>query len=657
MDKTKKCFEMFTFKHCDLRCSKTCRKPLKKRGQVAEKCCNRYISALRQTIFRQALPDLNYIYDCKVRCISLKDLSCKEALKRTKEWMEGPEISRALRRKGRSERLGGRMAFKLLKKCLPTPCKCFGDGIEEWKAARQIPACGTIPNGFYKFLRKEVREIFPIGWDKGFYKAISENVVNTSSCTERSGKFGGAAVAFDIDQYLLDVQGLNYIDSGTFSFKIVETSGKRRPLTIMPARYNCLRPVHKILFDRLRKEKWCLIGDPTPEKFKRAGFKYKDKILSGDYKSATDNLDLRISHAILEELLDTSTSIPDELKDFCLRSLYPTVNVLGEEITVKRGQMMGSFLSFPLLCLYNRICSKFSLGNCPMLINGDDIVVETKNPSRWFDNMELFSLEPESSKTSVSKDYAEINSTVFSIGGGSLSPTDIVRSRSLRKVDCLPSSIGSCFYGATRRISGAIRDRTAEVFSRNYGKLINYFISHGIPWEDFSFSGRLAKRILFPRFVKNVIRASRRFRSPNTLPIPNQVDLMPTRRFYGKLDATQNLMDCNRRFCAFAGVNRVNPNARSFIREALDSVRSSVPGEMPEPLFDRGFLKFRIKGFLCDNRNSLDYYFGKPCSLNRYKAFLRNSFRSLPMKSTFIHEETYLSLCFFQRYGLKSGMR
>jgi len=194
--------------------------------------------------------------------------------------------------------------------------------------------------------------------------------------------------------------------------------------------------------------------------------------------------------------------------------------------------------------------------------------------------------------------------------------------------------------------------RTAEIFLKHNHGLMNFFLSHGVPWREFSFRGRLAKRVVFPAFVSNIVRYGRLFRRPNAYRVPGSESFFDSRSFNGKLDKIQSLMNSNRIFCDLAGVNRVNVNAKKYIKEALTRIREGRPDVMPEPLFDRGFLKFRIGNIMTDNRNSIDYFYGSPLTRDRFLSSLRNSFEVPPRKSTFIHRDTYLGLSVFQRYGI-----
>jgi hypothetical protein len=117
-----------------------------------------------------------------------------------------------------------------------------------------------------------------------------------------------------------------------------------------------------------------------------------DQWVSGDYSGATDRVDLRVTELIFNKMLEKS-DYSDHLKDV-LRSVigaqrlhYPeSMNREGEldSIDQRNGQLMGSPLSFPILCLINLVAywgaleeylgRRVSIKNLPVLINGDDIL-------------------------------------------------------------------------------------------------------------------------------------------------------------------------------------------------------------------------------------------------------------------------------------------
>jgi len=110
--------------------------------------------------------------------------------------------------------------------------------------------------------------------------------------------------------------------------------------------------------------------------------------VSGDYDGATDHLNIHFTKEVMETLLD-AFRVPDGERDAYRRVLYeqyihfPPKSRLGK-IAQANGQLMGSVLSFPILCWVNLLCYKqaldeylgrsTSLFDLPVLVNGDDIL-------------------------------------------------------------------------------------------------------------------------------------------------------------------------------------------------------------------------------------------------------------------------------------------
>jgi len=169
--------------------------------------------------------------------------------------------------------------------------------------------------------------------------------------------------------------------------------------------------------------------------------------VSGDYKAATDNLNINFTKLIFEELL-VILKVPEPEKEVYrsvlyeqhlyypaefasrLKEKFPDLDVTPNSnlfsIFQKNGQLMGSILSFPVLCLANLLCYhksmldyiylktgkevKISLSDLPVLINGDDIYFKTNEEfyDIWFRNISKVGF-----KLSVGKNY--VHPTVFTI--------------------------------------------------------------------------------------------------------------------------------------------------------------------------------------------------------------------------------------------------
>jgi hypothetical protein len=164
----------------------------------------------------------------------------------------------------------------------------------------------------------------------------------------------------------------------------VEAGGKHRIVSKSDIDMNLLRPLHTAIYNRLSKFSWLLRGDAKASSFRKFKRVDGEVFVSGDYESATDNLNLYVQKVILNRILSGCKQVPESIKDFARASQTPFL--LGEGVcsTLKRGQLMGNLLSFPLLCIVNYLGFRYYTGqkDLPVRINGDDIVFRADRLAR-----------------------------------------------------------------------------------------------------------------------------------------------------------------------------------------------------------------------------------------------------------------------------------
>jgi hypothetical protein len=162
--------------------------------------------------------------------------------------------------------------------------------------------------------------------------------------------------------------------------------------------------------------------------------------VSGDYKGATDGLDIRATKMSFEELLG-KTEFPfgdeigsDRLYKDVLRDVlyeqrlhYPEKYVDTGCVEQRNGQLMGSNLSFPILCVVNLVAYwrtfeeyvglRIEPSKLPVLVNGDDILFRTPRPDpsnpRSFYELWKKNITEVGFTLSVGKNY--IHDTVFTV--------------------------------------------------------------------------------------------------------------------------------------------------------------------------------------------------------------------------------------------------
>lgn len=183
-----------------------------------------------------------------------------------------------------------------------------------------------------------------------------------------------------------------------------------------------------------------LIGEPLAEfhlewlraQTKKIGFE-REFWVSGDYSAATDGLKLPYTKVAFETALDRAdlTSIQKDL----LRSVlyeqtltYPKSSGL-EPVTQVTGQLMGSPLSFPILCVVNLVTFWLSLEaylgrslgfhELPVLVNGDDILFPSSGEhySIWQDYLSEVGFSLSLGKNYFHKRFLTVNSELYHDNG------------------------------------------------------------------------------------------------------------------------------------------------------------------------------------------------------------------------------------------------
>lgn len=174
---------------------------------------------------------------------------------------------------------------------------------------------------------------------------------------------------------------------------------------------------------------------------------------SGDYKGATDGLDQRVTEIVASKILRFLSPWLTEGELHMLMSNlvnqeieYPQLDSEPGDTNIQRnGQLMGSILSFPILCVINYMTYFLSVSRLsegfhvwrldgkperdqrsirrlrnrfrkePVLINGDDILWKGCNGQyiRWEDNLRYFGFKLSQGKNLCSEKFLMINSQLY----------------------------------------------------------------------------------------------------------------------------------------------------------------------------------------------------------------------------------------------------
>lgn len=322
----------------------------------------------------------------------------------------------------RDSRFSIGMSLFLFRKTLPSPPPVISDFLR--KMAEDSPEPDAT---FMDFIRDEVPRLFRTGWDSVLYeRAVDNSVLSTSSCVQRGrGKGGCRAWALGGGSSIFDGRA-SFIESVLSSRRYpalkpsrvvaVPDAGKYRVVTVADGELSLLRPLHTAMYDHLSRFPWLLRGDAKASRFSDFSHSESEVFVSGDYESATDNLNIHVQREILRLVLQQCRSVPHSIQVLAMQSLGLQYTDGKEVFTQGRGQMMGYLLSFPLLCLVNFLCFKFAVPRkVPLKINGDDIVFRSTLPEflRWKETVARSGLVLSEGKTLVDRRYFTLNSSLF----------------------------------------------------------------------------------------------------------------------------------------------------------------------------------------------------------------------------------------------------
>jgi hypothetical protein len=202
------------------------------------------------------------------------------------------------------------------------------------------------------------------------------------------------------------------------------------------------------MYDHLSRQSWLLRGDATPARFEGFSRVSGEIFTSGDYESATDNLNAHIQKLLLRKVCEQAANVPLGVRDTALRSLQMSLtNKSGRVVVQTRGQLMGNLLSFPLLCLVNYLAFKFFVRRpVPVLINGDDIVFRSsrQESKRWSEGVGRSGLVLSKGKTLFDSRFFSLNSRFFDAG---------------KRVRLVPVIRAKSYFGAVEEGVLSLKDR------------------------------------------------------------------------------------------------------------------------------------------------------------------------------------------------------
>jgi hypothetical protein len=177
-----------------------------------------------------------------------------------------------------------------------------------------------------------------------------------------------------------------------------------------------------------------LRGDAEPRRFEEFVRREDEFFCSGDYESATDNLNSHVQKFILRKVLEQCEHVPVGIIELAMNTLSMELKHGVRIVSQTRGQLMGNLLSFPLLCLVNFLAFKYVIRRrVPLRVNGDDIVFRASQVEieKWFKEVGRAGLTLSSGKTLVEKRFFSLNSTFFEAKTRCVRRVPVIRSKSL----------------------------------------------------------------------------------------------------------------------------------------------------------------------------------------------------------------------------------
>lgn len=319
---------------------------------------------------------------------------------------------------------------------------------KEYVRRMSLPSPATDP-GFLEFCAQEIPLLFKSGWDRSYASRVSGMTLTTSACLENPRSKGGARAIGSAD-YCREV-ALGMLlppDPKPVRVQGIVDGCKHRVVSCGSWEEGFLSPLHNTVYDHLSRQDWLIRGDARPRCFPSFTSVRGEVFVSGDYEAATDNLSLQVYQELLRLVSLTSKNVPASVWEAALRFSERDLFVEGDESVFRqrRGQLMGSFLSFPFLCLVNYLCFRWVVGpSAPVAVNGDDIVFRAR-PSvaeKWMGAVAAAGLTLSKGKTSVDGRFFTLNSALFSASEVSVRAVPFLRAKCLFK---RPTSV-SAFCG------------------------------------------------------------------------------------------------------------------------------------------------------------------------------------------------------------------
>lgn len=323
-----------------------------------------------------------------------------------------------LQRLRRHERWELALSVASIKRNLPSSCERHTPSARpswESNAFSQPPPTSS---EYLAHVRRVATRIFRPGWDRDYYSFVRSHVPNPTSREPKRSRADQLWAGRREEFLTLTTSETDLAPVFQARYKEVMSAGKKRPLVIYDERVDLLGPLHKLMYSHLGKSDWLLCGPPTEKRMSSVCVNACQT--SVDLVAATDGLSHDVAHALLDTAFFSSLKIPRSIRALAKASLSPLVERMdGSRRAVRHGQMMGAYLSFPLLCLQSYCAASWAARfdkEARILVNGDDCVISAAREVSAQEYPPGFRLND--AKTIRSANVVEVNSTVFLRRGG-----------------------------------------------------------------------------------------------------------------------------------------------------------------------------------------------------------------------------------------------
>lgn len=375
-------------------------------------------------------------------------------------------------------------SLSLLGKSLSDPCDCYLASFNADAFSETLLREDDVSPEYLGFCSEVASRIFKSGWDRAYESFCVSSKVSANGCAERGRRRWGPLGSLGRrgqEEYLDRVMENGAHIDPFGKFERIPTKGKVRPLVKTSESYEYLRPLHKTLYSFLSSMPWLLRGTPTVERLEQL-LTQPGKFVSVDFSAASDNLSINVAERILGVALNRATNVPKDLKKEALASLRMKILSGVELLDQSNGQMMGSLLSFPLLCVQTLCFLLYSLDldiagmNLRRwdgaLVNGDDALLRVQDPEAFFERGSLTPSKINLSKTGVSTTWMNVNSTLFyfSCDKGKFFLAPFVRPARFACSDVL--GLGSTAKECVENLRGRMRARALEYLVSESAKVL-----------------------------------------------------------------------------------------------------------------------------------------------------------------------------------------